>query len=281
MWKITMKKILLLISIAVGSLVYANPVLINKIAEPTLTELKIMTYNIAAGANNFKVDLALTAATIKELSPDIIALQEVDRNTKRSGNLDQAEILSKLTGYNVIFGKAIDFDGGEYGIAVLSKHPIKHLDTQKLPSGDEELRIALYTEVIIEGYPSPITFINTHLDWHENPAIRLAQVYAINEKSLDIRDIKILAGDFNDVDLSDTHAQLRRYWDSVFPIGMNHRTWPADNPEIGIDYIYTNKAQIWQAITTVPNQPLTNNDIQWNKVSDHLPVITILKLIEQ
>lgn len=254
----------------------------NKVIKGEKPQLKVMTYNIAAGANNFKVDLKKTAETIKKINPDIIGIQEVDKLTGRSGKIDQGKILAELTGYNIVYGKAIDHDGGEYGIAVLTKHQIKESHQISLPSIDEQ-RIALITTIDVPNFPAPITYINTHLDWHENPTERMNQIYAIDEHQLDIRGIKILGGDFNDTKESNVIKQLGRYWESVIPENMDNRTWPAVNPEVGIDNIFTNKAQKWNVKTYIPNSdnsPVVNQ-IEWDKVSDHLPVISILELVEQ
>ena len=254
----------------------------NKVIEGEKPQLKVMTYNIAAGANNFKVDLKKTAETIKKINPDIIGIQEVDKLTGRSGKIDQGKILAELTGYNIVYGKAIDHDGGEYGIAVLTKHQIKESHQISLPSIDEQ-RIALITTIDVPNFPAPITYINTHLDWHENPTERMNQIYAIDEHQLDIRGIKILSGDFNDTRESNVIKQLGRYWESVIPENMDNRTWPAVNPEVRIDNIFTNKAQKWNVKTYIPNSdnsPVVDQ-IEWDKVSDHLPVISILELVEQ
>lgn len=254
----------------------------NKVIEGEKPQLKVMTYNIAAGANNFKVDLKKTAETIKKINPDIIGIQEVDKLTGRSGKIDQGKILAELTGYNIIYGKAIDHDGGEYGIAILTKHQVKDSHQISLPSIDEQ-RIALITTIDVPNFPAPITYINTHLDWHENPTERMNQIYAIDEHQLDIRGIKILGGDFNDTKESNVIKQLGRYWESVIPENMDNRTWPAVNPEVGIDNIFTNKAQKWNVKTYIPNSDNSSvvDQVEWDKVSDHLPVISVLELIEQ
>lgn len=254
----------------------------NKVIEGEKPQLKVMTYNIAAGANNFKVDLKKTAETIKKINPDIIGIQEVDKLTGRSGKIDQGKILAELTGYNIIYGKAIDHDGGEYGIAILTKHQVKDSHQISLPSIDEQ-RIALITTIDVPNFPAPITYINTHLDWHENPTERMNQIYAIDEHQLDIRGIKILGGDFNDTKESNVIKQLGRYWESVIPENMDNRTWPAVNPEVGIDNIFTNKAQKWNVKTYIPNSDNSSvvDQVEWDKVSDHLPVISVLELVEQ
>ena len=44
--------------------------------------------------------------------------QEVDKGTKRSGNVDQPATLAKLSGLHAAFGSALDYDGGKYGVAI-------------------------------------------------------------------------------------------------------------------------------------------------------------------
>ncbi|MNQ91824.1 hypothetical protein D3C85_1072220 [compost metagenome] len=80
-----------------------------------------MTYNIHVGipASGSTPNLAATAAVINAASPDLVALQEVDKNTTRSGGVDQAAYLATATGMNYYFAKAINRFGGEYGIAIL------------------------------------------------------------------------------------------------------------------------------------------------------------------
>ncbi|MCY2995293.1 MAG: hypothetical protein NTY19_46640 [Planctomycetota bacterium] len=89
-------------------------------AEPL--RIRVLTYNIQHGeGTDGKIDLARTAAVIKRLTPDLAALQEVDKATTRSRGVDQAAELGKLTGMHVAFGKAMDFAGGRYGEAILSR----------------------------------------------------------------------------------------------------------------------------------------------------------------
>lgn len=278
-----MKKIVLSLFFILSILTFGSEkVLMNGKVEGKKPTLKVMTYNIAAGANNFKVDLKKTAEAIKAVNPDIIGVQEVDRLTNRSGKVDQAQVLANLTGYNLVFGKTIDFDGGEYGIAILSKHPILNHYQIELPSSDEQ-RIALIAQIEVPGFEVPITYINTHLDWHENPQVRMEQIYAIDQHTLDLRGIKLLGGDFNDTLNSDVIKHLNRYWTPVISEKHDHRTWPAINPEVGLDYIFTNHAQKWEVSTYIPNteKAMKKDGIEWNKTSDHIPVITTLKLIEK
>ena len=78
-------------------------------------EFRIMTYNIygARLANGKK----LAKSVKKKYKPDFVALQEVDKNTKRSNFRDVTQDFVLEFGYNYYyFQKAMDFDKGEFGI---------------------------------------------------------------------------------------------------------------------------------------------------------------------
>lgn len=278
-----MKKILVLFYFFIGIGIITNAELLNEVVNSKDAKLRVASFNIAGGAKDFALNLEKTAKAILALDADFIAIQEVDNKTKRSGYINQAEELSKLTGYNYIFSKAIDFDGGEYGLAVLSKHPIKLLEKQILPSESYEQRIAMHVESEVPGFKEPILFISTHLDWHEDPKVRLEQIRAINGKAIDLRGIKILLGDLNDTKESLVIQELKRYWDSpLLTEKIDNRTWPANNPEIGVDYIFMSKAQKWDINEIlIPNKPNGNYRRNWNDISDHIPVLFDLSLLEQ
>ena len=66
-------------------------------AQETSRTLRVLTYNIhhAAGTDG-KVDIERIARVIQSAKPDLVALQEVDQATKRSGGVDQLARLAEL-----------------------------------------------------------------------------------------------------------------------------------------------------------------------------------------
>lgn len=96
------------------------------ICQETLDSTKIvrvLTYNIYHGATmNNDFDLESIAKVIRSVSPDLVALQEVDFKTNRAKKMDLATELGKLTGMAPLFGKAMSYDDGEYGEGILSKY---------------------------------------------------------------------------------------------------------------------------------------------------------------
>src|SRR5690554_1055217 len=95
--------------------------------EEQIYTLRVMTYNIYHGETNRRdgvIDMDLYGGIISDQSPDLVALQEVDKNTTRVGGLDLTEELSRRTGLDGYFFKFFDYRGGEYGTAALSKFPV-------------------------------------------------------------------------------------------------------------------------------------------------------------
>lgn len=256
-------------------------------------QLKIANYNIAGGLRNHTVDLNKVAKAINALNPDIITLEEVDQNTTRSDGLDQAKELAKLTKMYFSYGAATQMHGGNYGNAILSKYPIEKTKVFKLPSGDYEQRALMLSKITIPGFDSSVYIYNTHFDWHEEDEVRMSQARFINSIVFDDLDLDkefpnlatgifILAGDFNSTKNDRVIKELNKYWNLVEVEGKDTRTWPAGNPGLDLDHIFTGKGQKWKIEKlTIPNNGNEELNIKWQTTSDHIPVMATLKLIEQ
>lgn len=234
--------------------------------------LKVMTYNIHhcnPPSASEKIDVAAIAKVINTEKPDLVALQEVDVNTIRSGKgLNQARELGRLTGMNVYFSKAIDFQGGDYGVAVLSRYPIVDSVRYDLPIlkeiGGEPRTIAAIT-VQLPG-KKKIIFASTHLDLHEEN--RLAQSQLIINYFGKAKLPMILAGDFN----ATPGSKVINYLDGYFIRSCQPEcapTIPVENPEEAIDFIMLRPAKLFKVSTT--------RVIDEKYASDHLPVVAELK----
>ena len=88
-------------------------------SEPGI-RIRVLTYNIHHGEGvDDVVDLERVAAVINSVSPDLVSLQQVERNTERTGGVDQTAILDGLTSMEGVFGHNLDFGGGGFGNAIL------------------------------------------------------------------------------------------------------------------------------------------------------------------
>src|SRR5687767_5509044 len=143
--------------------------------------IRVLCYNIHHANPPSKpnlIDMAAIAHVIKQQEPHLVALQEVDVRTERSGKtLHQAEELGRLTGMTAYFAKAIDYGGGEYGVAILSKYPMEQMSINPLPTaeGTNGERRTLATAVITVPGGKKLLFAVTHLDAQRNDTNRLLQ----------------------------------------------------------------------------------------------------------
>ncbi len=194
--------------------------------------VRILAYNIKHGrGNDGAVDLARTAEVIRRLNPDVVALQEVDNRCKRSGSVDEAKRLSELTGLpHHEFGKFFDYQGGEYGMAILSRYPLTDVTNLRLPAGAEP-RTSLVATV---NAPQPFRLADVH--FYRTEQERKAQAETLL-KFLDPKpDLPcVIAGDYNS--LPDSPV-LNLFADWNIPNkGDDHFTFSSDNPNREIDFI--------------------------------------------
>ncbi len=200
---------------------------LNLEAEP----LKLVCWNIHHGVGeDGRLDLKRIAEVIRAEKPDLVALQEVDQGCGRSGKVKQAEELGRLLGMKAVFGKAMDFGGGEYGLAVLSALPVWSHQVHRLP-GDGEPRIAL--EVRVKQSSREFSFVSVHLD-HQDEKRRQSQAKHLHAELAD-RPAVILCGDFNDVPRSET-MKVFGNWQTM-PKREPALTAPAGDPRFEIDHV--------------------------------------------
>ena len=227
--------------------------------------ITVMTYNIHHGeGTDGKLDLERIARIIRDQNADLVALQEVDENAERTGKVPQAEELGRLTGLQHVFGKAMDFGGGGYGQAILSRWPIKDVQVHQLPQrAGREPRILLKATIALRE--EQLAFCSAHLD-HQLEEVRIEQVNRINEilKPGAAGSALLLAGDFNARPESSSIKSLLGQWTDTAGEGAAP-TIPAGNPRSRIDYIFVAPQGAWRVIESkVLEEPIA---------SDHRPVV--------
>lgn len=202
-------------------------IFILSIASVNAQKATIASYNIRNGVGiDNKKDLNRTASIINALNAEIIAVQEIDSVTARSKNVDVLKHLASLTDMKHTFARAIKFDGGAYGVGVLSK--VEPLKTVRIPlPGKEERRVLLICE--FEDY---VVFA-THFSLTELDALNSVKI--IIEEAKRYKKPVILAGDLNIKPDSKVYAFLK---ESFSPLTDDKiATYPSDNPRVCIDYI--------------------------------------------
>jgi endonuclease/exonuclease/phosphatase family metal-dependent hydrolase len=231
--------------------------------------VRVLSYNIHHGkGTEGRLDLERIARVIRSVEPDLVALQEVDHNTERTGKVDQPAELARLTGMQVVFGSNLALQGGGYGNAVLSRWPIKRHENHLLPNTGGEQRGVLLAHIELPG-GARLIFLATHLD-HRRPDVeRVASVETIN-RLIANRDPApaLLAGDLNDVAGSRPLDVLLGSWHMANDQPL--LTSPATAPRRQIDYILFRPTARWQIVEArVLDEPVA---------SDHRPLLAVLEL---
>jgi len=233
--------------------------------------IKVISYNIYHGENmDGGSNLQMIARIIRALEPDIVALQEVDSCTERSGGINIAKVLANLTGMDYVFGKAMDFQGGGYGEAILSKHPVIESVNHLLPASDgHEPRSALEVIIKLES-GEEVRFIGTHLDHTRDPEDRKKQAMKINEVIfMNDKLPMILAGDLNAIPESEVINIFLEKWIDATD-GKAQYNSPKKTRRGRIDYIMYYPEESWK----VKEYRVINE----KDASDHNPVFVVFEL---
>lgn len=234
--------------------------------------LRVLTYNIHHGEGaDGRFDLGRTAALIAGTGADLVSLQEVDRGTTRAGGVDQLAVLEQLTGLRGVYGKAMDFQGGAYGVAILTRRPVRDAANRALPTTPErEPRTLLTVRVPLDGQ-TDLAFASTHLDQGRDASNRIVQAGHINEVLAASGDPTILAGDMNSRPDTEVIQVLEAQWNNPFPFPMPAA--PPDPPRGLVDHVFVRPVGQWR--------PVGAQVVDDRMASDHRPLVVDLEWVPE
>lgn len=241
--------------------------------------LRVMTYNIRSGNGN----LVQVGEAIRQLAPDVVALQEVDvRWHERSNFVDEAATLGRELGMDVRFAPIyslprlpIGGDGPrEFGVALLSRYPIVAFSNDSIArlSTQEQNPVPALApgllDVTLDVRGTRVRVFNTHLDYRKEPAVRARQVHEMLGHIGSLETPTLVFGDMNAgpgaPELQPLLAHLRDAWSGSADPGF---TYPADRPTERIDYVLLS-----------PQFRVTSTRVPVIEASDHRPVVADLIL---
>ncbi|PKO95829.1 MAG: endonuclease [Bacteroidetes bacterium HGW-Bacteroidetes-7] len=239
--------------------------------------LRVMTYNIHhcnPPAQRGVINIDAIARIIAASGADVVFLQEVDVNTGRSGKGNQAEEIAKRSGLGYFrFYKAIDFSGGEYGGAIVSRFPLSEELLHRLPTQDGEEQRLMGSAVIEHPKFGKIMVATTHLDL--NQVYRKFQIKHIRKFLVSQKIPVILGGDFN---ADSKSAEMKLVYRKFTPseLGFNP-TFPNTIPTKHIDYLFLrNHSRSKFKMEFTNHRVLKGFD-----ASDHLPVVADVIFFEK
>jgi endonuclease/exonuclease/phosphatase family metal-dependent hydrolase len=244
--------------------------------------MRLATFNILHGRSpvDDEVDVERYAKAIHELDADVLALQEVDRNQKRSEGADFTQLAADALGAGehrfvaALHGSPGTWiaatgdeqpDAAAYGIALLSRYPVHSWQVIQLPPAPapvpmrfkgsakptlvrDEPRVAVSAEV--ETPFGLMTVANTHLSflkmWSGHQLRRV--VGSLDQATRPL----VLAGDFN---MSPKRA---RKLTGMEPLA-EHLTFPNDRPREQIDHIMLSGSLSCSVRSDVLQLPLSDH----------------------
>ena len=235
---------------------------------PAQETLRVAAYNVRHGSGmDDRIDLERIADVLRPLDADVITLQEIDQGVERTGRVDQALRLGELLGMEAHFGAFMPYQGGEYGMAVLSRIPVAQIENHRLPDGDEP-RTALELVVEVGENRELVSVVGIHL--YRTLEERRAQAIALSAALESRAHPVVLAGDFNSYRGDLAYEALEGAgWDVVDKSGSVD-TFPSDAPDREIDYVMLRSDS---GIEVVEHRVIDER-----VASDHRPLLAVLRL---
>ena len=230
--------------------------------------VRLMSFNIRMGCGHsdpFRLEkgsvgyLPKCAEVIRAADPDYAGLQEVDRNSKRAGFMDQTKVVADLSGMHGEWVEKIK----DYGISMLSKRRPVSVDNV-LIEGQVHTRSLMISDF------GDFAVANTHFPLSAGKRLAAAATVKDALKKISARKIVFLMGDLNAVPDSPEIASLKEDFevisDEVAP------TWPAEKPERVLDYIMVDKAHAARV------RAVSRQTVAVPQATDHAAVIVDVEI---
>jgi endonuclease/exonuclease/phosphatase family metal-dependent hydrolase len=215
--------------------------------------------NDEAGEKSFEAQLAL----IRQVSPDILSLQETDSARISLNNNDYVRYFAEKLGYYSYYGpKPVT---GTFGTAILSKFPLENTRTAFIFSDKDETGVA---EAEVEVGGQRYTIYDVHPDSSDLAMVIFAKT--LLSRSMDKPNV-IALGDYNLRDYEDAYQIIDRVytnaWTSVYPSEVSPDGVDMSG-ENRIDHIFLspNLAAV-DPVYVLPPESATDHPVHWTDVT--------------
>jgi endonuclease/exonuclease/phosphatase family metal-dependent hydrolase len=227
-----------------------------------MTSIRVLTWNVHGCVGSIgRFDPDAVIESLREIAPDIVALQEIDARTHTANDLDTFEYLREKLAWHTVEARTIRTDGGDYGHAIFSPWPIESGCTLDLSVEGFEPRAAVGGEIRKLG----VTVYAAHLGLRARERrAQIAKLIAQIERH-DCESMIVL-GDFNEWRRRGGVAS--RALSPTFAPAAAMPSFPSWRPFFALDRIWCGAAL----------EPVGARAIRrLARLSDHLPVVADLR----
>lgn len=234
--------------------------------------LRMLSYNIHKGFSgaNQRYLLDEMRTVIRSVNADCVFLQEVVGEHKKRGkhhqqqaDAAQFEFLADDIWRHYAYGKNAIYSHGHHGNAILSKYPFSHWKNYNLSRHWFSQRGMLHgrIEQSTHVFCLHLGLFKSERHWQLTRAMAIIKALITADSPL------IIAGDFNDWDLSN-HTYLMHELNVQEALtetfGQPAKSFPATWPLLRVDRIYYRNLKLLEA------DCLTS--LHWRRLSDHCPL---------
>lgn len=226
--------------------------------------LKLLSYNIKVGA---QTSLAEVGSAVAALEPDVVALQEVGISWfwgDRGDGVKEISQAAKLP--HTRFAPALAFaTGAAFGVALLSRFPIKTHRLTYLPKQVDEPRVLLDTEVLLPK-EKLLRVLTTHLSYKED---RVSQGRKVAEELKKDGPPAVLLGDLNAEPEEGLHRAIAPSFLDAFAVCGDGAglTFSVEDPKWRIDYALCD-----------PRLTIHSCRVPEVRASDHFPLLVEVEI---
>lgn len=232
-------------------------------------KIKVMTYNIHHGTgSDGKYDLQRIISVIREQSPHFVCLNQVDYKMKRANGDDQARIIAAELGMYFTFARNMELQSGYCGNSILSKFPIEFAENKLLFNRNNSEQWGML-HIIVNIGDRRVHIYTTHLSPDSTESSHQMDEVLNVILGWGVEEPAIVAGDMNLGPQSDKIHEFSHYFnDYGINLGDRSFTYPSNDPNQKIDYIFSNRLFSAVAYQVIKNEQTT-------VASDHLPIVGI------
>jgi endonuclease/exonuclease/phosphatase family metal-dependent hydrolase len=254
----------------------ADPTLTGTLFEAARRSMRLLSYNIhkGIGGRDRRYDLNRVIDVIEQETPDLICLQEVDHNCRRSRFHDQPVLLGKhFNATAQLRQTTVRLKSGGYGNSIFSRWPIHSCHQISLRMGKKRPRGAQLA--IVETPEGPLHLVHWHLGLAEKERHWQVNHLLTHHLFRQAGDLPVLiAGDCNDWRNTLAAGPFARHGFAHVTAPISRfRSFPAYFPMGSLDKAYCRGGVLVRTARIV-------RSAMAKVASDHLPLVVDFHLSE-